>query len=157
MPIVESAADAVRCFLDSPLELTRLFLQGVELRRKPFPTSGSAAVAAARPLQQAAFVSRSVADAYGEPRRVEVLADGRWVALEDPLELEVLERSTGDMSVAQLAAELAEEFVGGEGDGGGGGGGGGEGGGEGVEVAEMAKEVEARLRHLYGLRLISME
>ena len=91
-------------------------------------------------------MSRSVADAYGEPRRVEVLVDGKWVALEDPLELEVLERSTGEMSVVQLAAELAEEFVDG-----------GEGGGEGLEAAQMVEEVEARLRHLYRLRLISME
>lgn len=147
MPIVESAADALRCFLDSPLELSRLFLQGVELRRKPFPATGTAAMAAARPMQQVTFVSRSVADAYGEPRRVEVLVDGKWVQLDDPLELEVLERSTGEMSVAELASELADELGGGDD----------LGEGEGMQEAQMEEEVEARLRHLYRLRLISME
>ena len=141
-PIVESASDAVRCLLDAPAELSALFLQGLHLRRRPFPPD----TAAARPQQQAAFVSRTVADAYGEARRVEVLLDGRWLALADVLELEVLERCTGSASVAQLIDEISAEATEEDAE---------DHGGEPDGAEEMREAVEARLRHLFELRLIS--
>ena len=130
MPIVESPADALGCFLDADDDLSLLVLDGRLVRRRPFP----ARPAAARPLQQRAFVSRSLADPTGEPRRVEALVEDEWLPLTDALELEVLERCAGgDATVGELSAELAAETDG--------------------DVSE--EDVVGRLRHLYRLRLVS--
>ena len=132
MPIVETPLDAVRCFLDAPADLSLLYLQGRLLRRRAFP----APCAASCPQQEPSFVSRCMADALGEPRRVEVLVEGRWLQLTDALELEVLERCSGGVSVAEIAAEIASEAADDEG--------------------TMLEPVKARMRHLYELRLVSM-
>ena len=66
----------------------------------------------------------------------QVLVEDEWLALQDALELEVLERCDGSgSSAAALAAEIADESEG--------------------AVAEA--EVIDRLRLLYARRLISME
>ena len=103
-PIVETPLDAMRCFLDAPADLSLIYLQGRLLRRRAFP----APCAASCPQQEPSFVSRCMADALGEPRRVEVLVEGRWLQLTDALELEVLERCSGAVSVAEIAAEIDE-------------------------------------------------
>ena len=131
-PIVETPLDAVRCFLDAPADLSLLYLQGRLLRRRAFP----APCAASCPQQEPSFVSRCMADALAEPRRVEVLVEGRWLQLTDALELEVLERCSGDISVAEIAGQIASEAD--------------------EDEEAMLEAVEARLRHLYELRLVSM-
>ena len=139
MPIVESPDDALSCFLDASDDLSLLVIGNRMLRKRPFPEQFAERV----PVQQSSFVSRCVADQYGESRRTEVLVNDLWIELRDTLELTVLELCTGEMSSAELADELVaqneqlEEAFGG--------------------VAQVAKEVETRLRHLYELRLISME
>ena len=132
MPIVESALDALSCFLDADQDLSMLVLFGRVLRRRSFPDD--TAVAAAVPTQQRAFTARTLTDASGDALTVEALVEDEWLPLTDALELELLERCAGgDASVVALAQELAEETDG--------------------EVAE--EEVVERLRHLYTLRLIS--
>ena len=61
-----------------------------------------------------------------------IQADDDLVALE----LEVLERCLGDVSVAEIAAEIASEAD--------------------EDEEAMLEAVEARMRHLYELRLVSM-
>ena len=134
MPIVESPSDALACFLDADPDLSLLVLQGRVFRRREFPSDPEEA-AYAFPRQQRSFVSRSVADPTGEPLRVEVLVDEVWIELTDSLELEVLERcAQGEATVRQLAVELVAESEG---------------------MVEESDVVE-RVRHLYGLRLISL-
>jgi hypothetical protein len=132
MPIVESAADALACFLEAEEDLSLLLLFGHVLRRRRFPEGGQAS--RARPVQQRAFVSRVLAEPDGATRAAEVLVEGSWLALDDPLALEVLERSaSGEHSVREIAAELAAETEG--------------------EVGEA--DVLARLRRLFAMRLVS--
>ena len=110
MPVVESPADALGCFLDADSDLSLLVLFGRVLRRRPFPDK--CAVRDATPRQQRSFVSRSIADPAGVPRRVEVLVEGDWLPLTDPLELELLECcAAGDTSVAEIMAELVGELT----------------------------------------------
>ena len=66
----------------------------------------------------------------------QVLVEGRWLQLTDALELEVLERCSGSSSVAEIAREIAEEAA--------------------EDGEAMLEAVEARMRHLFELRLISM-
>ena len=158
MPIVESPADAISCFLDADPDLSILVLYGRIFRRKLFPTDPEDA-AYAFPTPQRTFVSRTMASPDGEPLRVEVLVEGIWIELADELELEVLERCSsgggvgsggggggssaaeaaagaegGSLTVRQLSADLADESEG--------------------EVTEV--DVVDRLRHLHQLRLISV-
>ena len=122
--------DAVACFLDADEGLSLLILDGVAVRRRPFPTALDQAV----PVQQRAFVSQSTCDASGEPRRIEALVEGVWLELTDALELEILEMAAqGDRTIDQLSEELKEVTDG--------------------EVA--ASDVVERLRNLYRLRLVS--
>ena len=109
--------------------MSLLVLDGRAFRRRPFDPSPGAT-----PAQEAAFVSRMLSDASGEERRVEVLVDGTWVELRDGLTLEVLERCGGDLTAAELTAELLADSDAGVG----------------------AEDVAARLEELYSLRLISM-
>ena len=142
-----SSRDA-RARAHTPLSLP--VLGSTLLRRKPFPSA--ARWAEAVPTQQPSFVSRSVADVAGGVRRVEVLVGGEWLRLADALELELLERCTGELSAREIAWQIGAEMAeaeGGEEEG--------AAAGEAGSVGRVEKEVEARLRHLYDLRLISME
>ena len=126
----QSPSDALACFLDANEDLSLLVLDGTPLRRRPFPADPDKAV----PVQQRAFVSRSISDASGEPRRVEVLVEGEWLELTDSLELELLERCLdGSASLDEMSAALALETDG--------------------EVTH--DDVVARMRHLYRLRVVS--
>ncbi|KAL1522300.1 hypothetical protein AB1Y20_017292 [Prymnesium parvum] len=127
MPIVESPADALACFLDASADLSLLVLGERVLRRRPFDAALDAI-----PEQARSFVSRSVATSSGEVSRAEVLVDGAWLLLADALSLEVLERCSGQLTSGQLADELIEESNG---------------------TIEQS-EVEARLRELYEKRLV---
>lgn len=128
--VTQSPTDAIACFLDADDDLSLLVLDGTPLRRRPFPSEAKQAV----PIQQRVFVSQSVCDVAGAPRRVEVLVEGEWLQLTDALELEVLEMCVdGDMTVSQLIDELERETAG---------------------VVE-GPDVVDRLRHLYRRRLIS--
>lgn len=130
---VQSPADAVACFLDAAEDLSLLVMDGTPLRRRPFPFDAARAV----PVQQRAFVSRTLCDAFGEPRRVEVLVEDDWIELTDTLELEILEMSAGgDATVRELSDELTTAGTSGD-------------------TAES--EVVERLRHLYRLRLVSFK
>ena len=128
----QSPSDAVACFLDAVEDLSLLVLDGVPLRRRPFPLDPVQAV----PIQQRSFVSRLLCDALGETRHVEVLVEDEWIQLTDALELEILEHSAGEASVDELIAELAAADT--------------------STIIEEAEVVE-RLRHLYRLRLICFQ
>ena len=127
-PIVDSPADAIRSFLCADAALTTLFLDGHELRRRPFPSAWRTLT----PAHEAAVVSRVVANAYGEELSVEVQADGVWLELSGGIALAVLERCDGVLNGAQIAEQLAEEG--------------------GIDIAD----VEARLRELFSLRLVRL-
>ena len=109
----------------------------------PCPPPEAEALQRAVPAQRRPFASRCVSDAAGVPVRVEVRAEDAgqgedtWLELADPLELEVLERVVpgASASAARLATDLAAESEG--------------------SVTE--EDVIERLRHLYELRLISMD
>ena len=109
----------------------------------PCPPQEAEALQRAVPTQRRPFASRCVSDAAGVPVRVEVRAEDAgqgedtWLELADPLELEVLERVVpgASASAARLATDLAAESEG--------------------SVTE--EDVIERLRHLYELRLISMD
>lgn len=137
MPIVESPADAISCFLEADAALSLLVLHGRVLRRRPFPQDE--ALRAAVPTQQCSFVSRTLSDPTGQASRVEVLVDGKWIELTDALELEVLEQcAAGSLSASALSEQMARQLS--------------------AEEDRVSQEdVIERLRHLYALRLISME
>ena len=125
---MDSPADAIRSFLCADAALTTLFLDGHELRRRPFPSAWRTLT----PAHEAAVVSRVVANAYGEELSVEVQADGVWLELSGGIALAVLERCDGVLNGAQIAEQLAEEG--------------------GIDIAD----VEARLRELFSLRLVRL-
>lgn len=155
VPIVETAADAARCFLDADPDLSLLLLGNTLLRRMTLPTP---LPQDAIPTQQAAIVSRTVADATGEASSVELLVDDRWLPLSTPFALAVLEACDGSATVGEIADEIAalqaeaeaeagwsagmeeEEGASWEGTGG-----------------EVGEAVERALRELYRLRLVSLE
>jgi hypothetical protein len=137
MPIVESPADAIACFLDADPDLSMLVLFGRVFRRRGFPADPVHGVDAI-PTPQRSFISRTMSTPSGEPLRVEVLVEDVWIELADALELEVLERCSvdGERSTArQLTADLVADTDG--------------------EVTEV--DVVERLRHLHQIRLISMD
>ena len=63
-----------------------------------------------------------------------MLVEGLWIELDDALSLEVLERCSGDVTSSDLTAEIVEES----------------------EGSVAPTDVEARLRELFGKRLIAM-
>ena len=63
-----------------------------------------------------------------------MLVEGLWIELDDALSLEVLERCSGDATSSDLTAEIVEES----------------------EGSVAPTDVEARLRELFGKRLIAM-
>ena len=133
MPIVESPADAIACFLDADPDLSLLVLFGHVLRRRPFPEGDAAA--RATPQQQRSFVSRCVSDPTGQPLRAEVLVEGAWISLA-LLDLEVLERcADGEASIGEISEELTAESEG--------------------ELG--GADVDESMRRLYKLRLIAFD
>lgn len=124
-PIVETATDACRHFLDSELDL--LVLEDRVIRKRSFPTGN--ALADAVPTHVASFTAEVVSNAEGDAVRVALLAHGDNFEA-GQLELGVLEACTGDASVAELEAEFAAEFE--------------------VEPAEF----RAALERLWGWRLV---
>jgi hypothetical protein len=155
-PIVETPADAARCFLDADPDLSLLLLGNTLLRRRklstPLPKD-------AIPTQQAAIVSRTVADATGEARSVEILVDDRWLPLSTPFALAVLEACDGSATVGEIAGEIAALQAEAEAEVGWSAGTEGEEEGAGAQGAgsQVAEAVEQALRELYRLRLVSLE
>jgi carbamoyltransferase len=125
-PIVETADDALRNFLDSELDL--LVIENQMICKKPFPEPQN--WAQVRPQHQPGFTAEVVSNAEGEAVSVNLMAHGEAYEA-DQLELGVLENCTGENSLAELLAEFEAEF----------------------EVP--AEEVEEKLRLLYTRRLIS--
>lgn len=127
-PIVESAADALRHFLDSDLDL--LVLEDRLVRARPFPDKDQwqRLIPRARP----GFSAEVVSNEEGEAVSVNLLGGGgNWES--DQLELGVLEACDGELSVAGLCADFEQEF----------------------EVE--AEQVVTRLQRLYRWRLISFQ
>jgi hypothetical protein len=103
-PIVETPADAARCFLDADPDFSLLLLGNTLLRRRTLPTP---LPQDAIPVQQAAIVSRTVADGTGEAGSVEILVVDKWLPLSTPFVLAVLEACDGTNTVGEIAGEIA--------------------------------------------------
>ncbi len=104
-PIVESAADALRHFLDSELDL--LILEGNVVHKRAFPDFDE--LQELRPVAFSGFTAEVVSNAEGETMRLSLMAHGQnWEA--EQLELGVLEACTGEMTTADLITEFQAEF-----------------------------------------------
>jgi carbamoyltransferase len=104
-PIVETADDAVRHFLDSDLDL--LFLGEHCIQKRPFPSDDE--LAELRPVAHAGFTAQMLSNAEGEAMQVNLMAHGQnWEA--DQLELGVLEACTGESTIADLLIDFEAEF-----------------------------------------------
>ena len=104
-PIVESADDAVRHFLDSDLDL--LFIGDRCVQKRPFPSGDE--LLQLHPVAHPSFTAQMLSNAEGEAMQVHLMAHGQnWEA--DQLELGVLEACTGESSVADLLNDFEAEF-----------------------------------------------
>ncbi len=104
-PIVETASDAFRHFLDS--ELDDLIVEGTHYRKRPFPSEESWSDAQPRAIES--FTAEVVSGADGEAHSVAFLAYGdNFEATQ--LELGLLEACTGELSLLELLDDFAAEF-----------------------------------------------
>lgn len=104
-PIVETADDALRHFLDSDLDL--LFLGDLCIRKRPFPSHEK--LAELHPVAHPGFTAQMLSNAEGEAMQIHLMAHGQnWEA--DQLELGVLEACTGESTAADLLNDFETEF-----------------------------------------------
>ena len=119
-PIVESPRDAIRSFLSTRGAIDRLVLEGYYLRRRACPleeVEGSE-LEKLLPLRRPEdLTSETLADGDGSAVRVRVLVDNvladeaKWIELEDPLELAILEVADGSLTVPELVSLLTDSDV----------------------------------------------
>ncbi|KAG5189434.1 Carbamoyltransferase-domain-containing protein [Tribonema minus] len=115
-PIVDSPEDALRSFLDSNGGMDALVLHNHVVTRKPFPLDEGNSQSELTLMDQlmpsvvGPFISEVSARSTGEVNTVRVmLGDGKWVQLDDDLQLAVLEAiesADGLSTVAELLQEM---------------------------------------------------
>ncbi len=104
-PIVETADDALRHFLDSDLD--ELYLGQLRITKRPFPSDEE--LADLHPVAHAGFTAQMLSNADGEAMQVNLMAHGQnWEA--DQLELGILEACTGESTTADLLNDFESEF-----------------------------------------------
>ena len=105
-PLVESAEDAIRSFLESDLDL--LVLEDRLVRKAAFPAPATAGSEQVRPVHEAG-TAELVSDPDGEPLSQQVLSGGRTVEL-SPLEHGLWENCDGEAALEELLAAFEQEW-----------------------------------------------